>query len=145
MRFLNKLERKFGRYAIHNLSLYLIIGYVIGYVIELFYPSMLNYLTLDPYAILHGQVWRLITWVLNPPSGLDIFTIIMLFFYYSLGTNLERTWGAFRYNVYIFGGILFSDFRYHVYRQYGRASVRLRGRGTDVRALVQSVFQYLLY
>lgn len=108
MKFLNKLERKFGRYAVHNLSLYLIIGYVIGYVIELFHPDMLNYLTLDPYAVLHGQIWRLVTWVLNPPSGLSIFTIIMLLFYYSLGTNLERTWGAFRYNVYIFGGILCS-------------------------------------
>ena len=32
----------------------------------------------------------------------------MLMLYYSLGTNLERTWGTFYYNVYIFGGILFT-------------------------------------
>ena len=30
----------------------------------------------------------------------------MLFFYYSLGNSLEQTWGAFRYNVYIFMGMI---------------------------------------
>lgn len=68
----------------------------------------MGYLALSPYHILHGQIWRLVSWVLIPPSGLDIFTIIMLIFYYSLGTALERTWGEFRYNVYIFSGILFT-------------------------------------
>lgn len=48
------------------------------------------------------------TWVIVPPESLDIFTIIMLFFYYSLGTALERTWGTYRYNVYIFSGMLFT-------------------------------------
>lgn len=70
--------------------------------------SIMGYLALSPYHILHGQIWRLVSWVLIPPSGLDIFTIIMLLFYYSLGTALERTWGEFRYNVYIFSGILFT-------------------------------------
>ena len=32
----------------------------------------------------------------------------MLLFYYSLGSSLERTWGAFRYNVYILSGMLFT-------------------------------------
>ena len=40
-------------------------------------------------------------------SVLNIWTIIMLFFYYTIGRQLERAWGDFRYNVYIFGGILF--------------------------------------
>ena len=32
----------------------------------------------------------------------------MLFFYYSIGTSLERAWGDFKYNVYIFSGILMT-------------------------------------
>ena len=32
----------------------------------------------------------------------------MLLFYYSLGSSLERTWGAFRYNVYIRSGMIFT-------------------------------------
>lgn len=107
MKFLNKLERKFGRYAIHNLSAYIIALYVAGYLLYFFAPAnVFSYLTLEPYFILRGQIWRLVTWIMIPPESPGIFTIIMLFFYYSLGTNLEHTWGAFRYNVYIFMGML---------------------------------------
>ncbi|NLG03355.1 MAG: hypothetical protein GX567_05950, partial [Clostridia bacterium] len=100
--------RKFGSYAIHNLSLIIIIGYVIGYIIQFLAPELMNLLTLNPYYIMKGQIWRIVTWVIKPPSEFGLFTIIMLFFYYSIGNDLERTWGAFRYNVYIFSGILFS-------------------------------------
>ena len=109
---MSKFEKKFGRYAIPNLTLILILSYVAGYVIELLGSAagvnMLGFLTLDPYRILHGQIWRLVTWVIVPPDSFDVFTIIMLYFYYSLGTTLERTWGTYRYNVYIFSGILFT-------------------------------------
>lgn len=108
MNWLSKLERKFGRYAIHNLTLYLIGGYIIGYGIYSLLPNLLGWLTLEPGLILSGQVWRIISWILVPPSGNTFTILIMLFFYYSLGTALERTWGAFRYNVYIFSGILFT-------------------------------------
>lgn len=113
-KLLNKMEKKFGKYAISNLSLYIIIAYVIGYVLLLtgqnkfIQPGPLDFLRLDPYEILHGQVWRIVTWIIVPPSSLGIFTIIMLFFYYSLGNVLEKTWGTFRYNVYIFSGMLFT-------------------------------------
>ena len=107
MNFLNKMERKFGRYAIHNLSTYIIGAYVIGYFLYFLAPGVLyNYLSLEPYYILRGQIWRLITWVLIPPESPGIFTIIMLMLYYSLGNSLEQTWGAFRYNAYIFSGII---------------------------------------
>ena len=105
---MSKFERKFGRYAIKNLSLVLIGCYVIGYVIQLLSPQLEAMLTLNPYAILHGQIWRLVTWILIPPSSLDLFTIIMLLFYYSIGTSLEMTWGTYRYNVYLFSGMLFT-------------------------------------
>ena len=108
MKFLNKMERKFGRYAIRNLSAYIIALYAAGYLMLFLTPSLLNYLYLEPYYILKGQVWRLFSWILIPPESLDIFTIIMLFFYYSVGNALEQKWGAFRYNVYIFSGIVFT-------------------------------------
>ena len=105
---MSKWEKKFGKYAISNLTLILIMCYVAGYVLTLFAPAAMDYLRLDTYAILRGQVWRLITWLIVPPSSFDIFTIIMLFFYWSLGTQLERVWGVWRYNVYIFSGILLT-------------------------------------
>ncbi|MCR5755967.1 MAG: hypothetical protein K6G30_14300 [Acetatifactor sp.] len=104
----NKLERKFGKFAIPNVTIFLILCYVIGYILEYMAPALLTYLTLDPYQIIHGQVWRLITWVLVPPGGFSLLTLITLYFYYSIGTALERTWGTFRYNVFLFGGMLLT-------------------------------------
>lgn len=107
MNFLNRMERKIGRYAIPNLSMYIIGAYIIGYVLHFLAPTMLyGYLSLEPYYILRGQIWRLVTWVLIPPESPGIFTIIMLMLYYSLGMSLERSWGTFRYNVYIFLGLI---------------------------------------
>ena len=108
MNFLDKMERKYGKYAIKNLPAIIVALYAAGYIISALMPELLSYLTLSPYLILHGQVWRVISWVLVPPGSLDLFTIIMLYFYFSLGRTLEYTWGAFRFNVYIFSGIIFT-------------------------------------
>ncbi|MFG6340492.1 MAG: hypothetical protein K1W31_19430 [Lachnospiraceae bacterium] len=108
---MSPFERKFGKYAIRNLSFVLVMCYAVGYLLELFDRSglLISYLTLNPYAILHGQIWRLVTWVLIPPSsGGLFFTLLMLYFYCSIGTSLERTWGTYRYNVYLFQGMLFT-------------------------------------
>ena len=107
---MSKFERKFGKYAIKNLSLILVICYAVGYLISMIRPlePVLSFLTLNPYAICHGQVWRLVTWVLIPPYSFDLLTLVTLFFYYSIGRALERAWGDFRYNIYIFSGMLFT-------------------------------------
>ena len=108
LNWLDKLERKLGRFAIPNLTVYLLVGYVIGFGIVNLMRDMVGYLTLEPALILRGQVWRLISWVLIPPTGNLISLVFLVLLYYSLGTALERTWGSFRYNVYIFSGLLFT-------------------------------------
>ena len=67
-------------------------------------------MSLDVSKILQGQIWRLVTWVIYPPStgNFLLFAISILFFYYPIGTSLERTWGTFRYTLYIFPGLLFT-------------------------------------
>lgn len=110
---MNKWEKKFGKYAISNLTSILIGCYVVGYILEWLAPEIMDLMTLNPYAILHGQVWRVLTWIISPPSALTnsldlFFVMIMLMFYFSLGTHLERVWGAWRYNVYIFTGMLLT-------------------------------------
>lgn len=110
---MSRFEKKFGKYAIKNISVMLLLCYAVGYIIEAVNIGFLQYLTLNPYAILHGEVWRLVTWILIPPSSLGgsmgiFFVCIMLLFYYNIGTTLERTWGTYRYNVYLFSGMLFT-------------------------------------
>lgn len=107
--FMKWLERHLGRYAISDLSRIICILYGAGWVLRLVNPDFLDYLTLNPYHILHGQVYRLITWLVVPQSSTNIFyVLIAMMFYYSIGTSLERTWGTVRYNIYILGGVLFT-------------------------------------
>lgn len=111
-KFLFKMERKYGQYAIRNLSLILTICFCAGYLLQLIENALnieiVSWLTLDPYLILHGQVWRLLSWVVIPPDQFGFLTVLMLYFYFSIGRSLESIWGDFRYNVYIFTGILFT-------------------------------------
>lgn len=105
----NRIEAKLSKYAIKNLSLILVICYAIGYLLELIAPNLMFYLYLNPYEIIYRyQIWRLFTWILIPPDRFNFFTLIVLYFYYSIGTSLEYTWGTYRYNVYLFSGFIFT-------------------------------------
>lgn len=115
MNLLDRMERsKFGRFCIPNLMRYVIIvcgaGAVLGIINPFFY---VQYLSLDVEAILHGQVWRLVTFVICPSEMLGANPFINLiwfgiwaYVYYSIGINLERIWGTFRFNLFYFGGLL---------------------------------------
>lgn len=107
--FYNMLEKKLGKYAISNITLYLIICYAFGYLIQMVNSDFINYMTLEPVKIMHGQIWRLFTWLVIPPSGNNVvFVLIMLYFYYSIGRSLEAVWGTFRLNLYLISGMLFT-------------------------------------
>ena len=107
MKLLNKLERKFGKYAISNLMYYIILLYGLGFVIMLVKPEIYdNLLSLNAQAILSGQVWRIFTYIIYPPAGGLLTILISMYFYYIIGTTLERQWGAFRFNLYFFTGVL---------------------------------------
>lgn len=108
MKFINKLERKFGKYAINNLIYYIIALYVIGWIMQLSAREVYStYFSLNAEAILHGQVWRIVTFLMKPPASSPIFMVFVLYLYYMIGMNLERAWGAFRFNLYFFTGVLF--------------------------------------
>ena len=108
MSFMDKMERKYGRYAIRNLPVIIVAVYAAGYLIQMLMPQMLGYLTLRPDLILKGQVWRVVSWVLMPPDSFDLLTILMLYIYFSFGRALEQTWGAFRFNVFILTGVILT-------------------------------------
>lgn len=128
MKFFNDFERKYQKYAVHNLMYYITIMYGIGLVLWLFNPYLyFEYLSLDMGKIFHGQVWRIVTFLIFPPAfGSWRFTsvligVIALFMYYSLGQTLENTWGAFRFNVFFVMGaaaqVIAALVGYLVFRQ----------------------------
>lgn len=108
MNWIEKLERKFGRYATPNLMYYIVILYVVGFVLQLLNPSFYyQYLALNASEILNGQVWRILTFLVQPPSSSVIFMVFALYLYYMIGRELEYAWGSFRFNLYFFVGVLF--------------------------------------
>ena len=107
MKFLDKQEKKFGKYAIKNLMYYIIMLYALGFVIMLVKPEIYtNFLSLNAPAILSGQIWRIFTYIIYPPTGSLITILISLYFYYVVGSMLERQWGTFRFNLYFFTGVI---------------------------------------
>lgn len=107
MTIYQKLERRFGKYAVPNLMKYICVIYVVGYLIQMFNPLLyFYYLDLDAEAILHGHIWRIITFIFYPPSTSFLWMIVALFVYYSLGMTLERVWGTFKYNFFYFTGVI---------------------------------------
>ena len=130
MLWFTKLEQKYGKYAIPNLTLYLIVCYAIGYLLQLsanYNPAISNligYLTLDIYAVLHGQVWRIVTWLLIPPGSFDLFTLVMLYCYFIMPFFLCKHWTKifrFLYNLlrlYTIELLIFLSYNINVRRKH---------------------------
>lgn len=114
MKFLNKLERKFGKYAVPNLIKYVLVLYAVGTLIGSANPGFyVQYLSLDFGMVMRGQIWRLVTFLMAPYGSVTSFVGILLFLievylYYMIGNALEQAWGTFRSNLYIYSGILFN-------------------------------------
>lgn len=108
MKFFNKLERKFGRYAIPNLMKYVVFLYALGVFIVAASPELVGYLWLDFDRVIKGEVWRLVTFMIPLSSMRDLlFVFLKAYIFYYIGTTLERIWGSFRMNVYFFSGVIF--------------------------------------
>jgi hypothetical protein len=106
MKLFTKLERKFGDYAIPNITLYLIAFQGFTFFISLTKPEYISKLVLSHDALFAGQWWRLLTLLVMPPPLHPVFLIFYLFIYYMIGTTLETRWGTFRYNIYILVGYI---------------------------------------
>jgi hypothetical protein len=107
MTFLDKLERTFGRYAVSNLSLYIVIGQVLVLLGFLAGRINLGAFLLVPALVLQGEWWRVFSFLLMPPPpGMFgyIFVAFAWYIFYLMGNALEGSWGAFRYNLFLLLG-----------------------------------------
>lgn len=109
MNFLDKMQRKYGKFAITNLMLYIMIGQTIVLFYSLLLGSgLLNLLYFNPVLIMRGQIWRLFTFVFIPNTMSPIWFLFAAFLYYSIGSALEHAWGTFKFNVYYLLGMIFN-------------------------------------
>lgn len=108
MRIIDLLEKKLGRFAIPNLTLYLIAGQSFFYVMYLSGKLERSSTYFSADLLLAGEWWRIFTIPFDPPRSGVLFTLVAWYFFYMLGSALEDYWGAFRYNAYLFLGCLIT-------------------------------------
>jgi len=106
MQLLNRLERRFGRFAIPHLTLLIILGQTGAFVLAQGDKDFLGRLVLVPAEVISGEYWRLATFVFLPPSLNIFWFFIAMMVFHLIGNALEKTWGTFRYNIYLLVGYL---------------------------------------
>lgn len=114
MRKLNDLIDRFC--ALHpKLGIPYLMRYIVAvnaavYIISMFDRSglLMQTLAMDPSSLLHGQIWRILTFVFIPTGSGPVSVMLSLFFYFWLGEAMERIWGSTKFTVYYVGGMLLS-------------------------------------
>ena len=112
------LRKRFDRFCfrnrdkgIPNLMLYIALGSAVVNILSIIDKTDMLYFLLcfNRDAILHGQVWRLITYPLTFTAGNIMLTAISLLCYYSLGRAMENLWGTLRFNLFYVTGVVLMD------------------------------------
>ncbi len=128
-RWLARLELKYGRYALGNLTYYLVGAQAIGFAIALFHPELIDRMVLSHGALARGEWWRLLTFFLYPVSTSPIWALFALYWLYLIGTSLESEWGSLRFEIFWIIGLITTI-----------ASVLLGGSTATIAPLIMSLF-----
>ena len=110
MRMIERFAYQHPRFGIPNLMRYICLGNVAFWVLGVLLQNsvLLSYISFDARAILHGQVWRLVSFMFYPISGSLLFALLAFYFYYWMGSTLEQYWGTPQFNLYILIGWFFT-------------------------------------
>ena len=110
MSWIDSLEAKFGRLAIPGLLRVVVMFNALVFVLYRINKPFIELLKLDPAKILHGEIWRLVTYIFIPQFGgifPDSLTVILyLWFLWFVGDGLDQAMGAFRLNLFYFTGMV---------------------------------------
>ena len=127
---MNNPRRSFDRFCIkyrnrgiRNLMLYIAIGNAVIYFLSMIFATGIRIggmavdlqalLVFDGLSVLHGQVWRLVTFLLVPGVGSgfidSLILLLVLFFYYRIGIVLEQALGTLRFNLFYLTGVILMD------------------------------------
>lgn len=107
--WLDRFCRKHPRFEVPNLIVYIIIGNALVFLLDRFSGGTFSLLiSFNRSAIFSGQIWRLVTFVFMPETYDLFFLLLSLYFYYFIGTTLERSWGSGRFTMFYIMGILFN-------------------------------------
>ncbi len=114
---MHELQRRMERFfyrnrdkGIPNLMLFIVIAEILVYVVDSLDPShtLVRLLAFDRNAILHGQVWRLFSYVVLTGYG-PLSVILLGILYFRIGQIIEARCGTCKLNVYYLTGVVIID------------------------------------
>lgn len=107
-RLIDRFCYEHPNFGIPNLMKYITIGNGVFWLLGAVNPVLMSYLTFSPAAVMHGQVWRIVSFMFYPPST-GLIAFIAFYFYYWIGSTLEQYWGTAQFNVYFFTGVVLTE------------------------------------
>jgi membrane associated rhomboid family serine protease len=107
-RWIDWLDRRMPGFGIPNLALYLIGAQGCGFLLTLAEPRLMGLLILDPYMVMRGEVWRLVTFLAVPLTLSPLWMVFALYFLYFILNGIEEEWGEFRTTLYVLVAVLFT-------------------------------------
>ena len=113
MKFLDRLEKRFGHLAVPNVVLVFIVAQLVIYAAIMVGRLELVSIALIPKAVFAGEWWRLFSFLIAPPylAGTVFQALFLAFFWYVLwfmSQALEAAWGVFKFNAYLVCAIVFA-------------------------------------
>jgi len=106
MRLLDRLERKFRPYAVPNVTIIIIMGQVLAFMLIQSDAEIVKKMVLVPRLVMKGEIWRIGSFCFVPPVTNLLFLFFAMMIFYMMGSALEQTWGAVRYNLFLICGYL---------------------------------------
>ncbi len=97
------------RFGIPNLMIYIAIGNAAVWLLAMMDTtgSLISFLAFSPSHILRGQIWRLVTFAFIPNSY-SYLALISFYFYYFIGSTIEREWGSGKFTIFFLMGMLLT-------------------------------------
>ncbi|WP_372807303.1 hypothetical protein [Pontiella sp.] len=109
MDLISKLEKRFGSWAIPNLTIYLIGIQLLGVALLMSGRAVLTDFILYGSGVVDlGQWWRLLSFMMIPKTLSPIWLFFAFYIFYLMGNALEERWGAFRFNLFVLCGYLLT-------------------------------------
>lgn len=101
MSLMDRLEKRFGRHAFEDVTTSIVAVQVLVFGLLSIQKISLADLYLIPVLVGRGEIWRLVSFLVIPPSTHPLFMVFALYIFWLMGSALENHWGAFRYNLFL--------------------------------------------
>jgi membrane associated rhomboid family serine protease len=119
MTFIDRLEHRCPWLAIPGLIRYVALFNALVFLLHYIAPGYESVLTLNREAILHGELWRLISWIFIPETFQPFWILFALLFLWFLGDGLEEALGAFRTTLFYLTGMISCTIVALIFGSYG--------------------------